>query len=89
MQFQSINGRTTSSVVYNFAITARKPGSYKIPAMTVVTTKGKQRTEALTLTVVHRPALVSRLPFSTRKSVSLLAAQTEKRLRRLSEGIQH
>ena len=45
------------------------------------------RDKTLTLTVVHRPALVSRLPFSTRKSVSLLAAQTEKRLRRLSEVV--
>ena len=45
------------------------------------------RDKTLTLTVMHRPALASRLPFLTRRSISVLRAETEKRVRRLNEVV--
>jgi type IV secretion system protein VirB4 len=45
------------------------------------------RDKTLTLTVLHRPALTSKLPFSTNKSIASIKEQTEKRMRRMSEVI--
>ncbi|MGB6229675.1 MAG: hypothetical protein WBF53_06060, partial [Litorimonas sp.] len=45
------------------------------------------RDKTLTLTVMHRPPLGSKVPFSARKSIDVLRAQTEKRLRRLAEVV--
>ena len=45
------------------------------------------RDKTLTLTVMHRPALTSKLPFSSSKSISSLHDQTKKRLRRLGEVV--
>ncbi|MGH1416356.1 MAG: type IV secretion system protein B4 [Pelagimonas sp.] len=45
------------------------------------------RDKTLTLTVLHRPALTSKLPFSAKKSIASIKEQTEKRMRRMSEVI--
>ncbi|WP_179381334.1 VirB4 family type IV secretion/conjugal transfer ATPase [Jannaschia marina] len=43
------------------------------------------RDKTLTVTVIHRPTLTQKLPFSSKKTIGLLRQQTEKRLRILSE----
>ncbi|WP_308917187.1 type IV secretion system DNA-binding domain-containing protein [Jannaschia sp. LMIT008] len=45
------------------------------------------RDKTLTLTVMHRPPLGSKVPFSNKKSIQALRDQTEKRLRRLGEVV--
>lgn len=45
------------------------------------------RDKTLTLTIMHRPALTSKLPFSAKKSMTALREQTEKRMRRLGEVV--
>ncbi|MGB3556502.1 MAG: type IV secretion system protein B4, partial [Jannaschia sp.] len=45
------------------------------------------RDKTLTLTVMHRPPLGSKVPFSGRKSMKALRDQTEKRMRRLGEVV--
>lgn len=45
------------------------------------------RDKTLTLTILHRPALTAKLPFSTKKSVAGIRSQTEKRMRRMSEVV--
>jgi type IV secretion system protein VirB4 len=45
------------------------------------------RDVTLTLTVVHRPTLTQKLPFSSKKSIALLREQTAKRLRILGEVV--
>jgi type IV secretion system protein VirB4 len=48
---------------------------------------GGLRDKTLTLTILHRPALTSKLPFSAKKSIAAVKAQTEKRMRRVSEVV--
>ncbi|GGA31959.1 type IV secretion system protein B4 [Neptunicoccus cionae] len=48
---------------------------------------GGLRDKTLTLTILHRPALTSKLPFSAKKSIAAIKAQTEKRMRRVSEVV--
>lgn len=45
------------------------------------------RDKTLTLTVIHRPPLGSKIPFSSNKSVAALREKTKKRMRRLGEVI--
>lgn len=45
------------------------------------------RDKTLTLTVIHRPPLGSKVPFSGKKSMKALRDQTEKRMRRLGEVV--
>lgn len=45
------------------------------------------RDKTLTLTVMHRPPLSSKLPFSSKKSMLQLHDQTQKRMRRLGEVV--
>lgn len=45
------------------------------------------RDRTLTITVIHRPPLTSRLPFSAKKSVAALQRQTEKRMQILTEVV--
>ena len=45
------------------------------------------RDKTLTLTVIHRPPLGSKIPFSSNKSVAALREQTKKRMRRLGEVV--
>jgi len=45
------------------------------------------RDKTLTLTILHRPALTSKLPFTAKKSIAAIKAQTEKRMRRVSEVV--
>ena len=45
------------------------------------------RDKTLTLTVIHRPLLGSKVPFSGKRSIQALRDQTERRMRRLSEVV--
>lgn len=45
------------------------------------------RDKTLTLTVLHRPALGTKIPFKSKKSITALKDQTERRLRRLNEVV--
>jgi hypothetical protein len=53
-QFSVINGQVSSSVTYNFTVTARQPGEYLIPAFTVRQGGQKLSTQPLKL-IVTKP----------------------------------
>lgn len=50
--FQSINGQTTVSVTYSYAVGANVPGDYQIPAIDVMVGGQKLTSQSLTLKVV-------------------------------------
>jgi hypothetical protein len=50
-QMQMINGRTSTSITYNYLIAARQPGEYAIPSLTAVVGAERLTTPPLTLKV--------------------------------------
>ena len=50
-QFQMINGKTTSSISYNYLVQATKPGSYTLPPILIETKSGTQKSQPLSFTV--------------------------------------
>ena len=52
-QFQMINGKTTSSISYNYLVQATKPGSYTLPPILLKTKSGTQKSQPLSFTVTN------------------------------------